>query len=234
MFLRAAAAPAEDGASAMSAIRVLLADDHETVRQGLKLLIDAQSDMEVVADVSDGRRAVERARAGADARCRGPRRLDAADERPGDDARDGRARRRALAIVALTRYSDEAYVQALLAAGAMGYVLKQSDPSELLLAIRAAAAGKQYLDSALRARRRRVRGPPRAPGSASAPRITEREAEVLRLMALGHSNKEIAAQLDISVKTVEVHKANAMRKLGLRGRIDIVRYAVLQGWLQDP
>jgi DNA-binding NarL/FixJ family response regulator len=70
-------------------------------------------------------------------------------------------------------------------------------------------------------------------GVAEAPRITERETEVLRLMAVGHSNKEIAAALDISVKTVEVHKANVMRKLGLRGRIDIVRYAVLQGWLQD-
>ena len=70
--------------------------------------------------------------------------------------------------------------------------------------------------------------------SQKAPRITDRESEVLRLIALGHSNKEIAGELDISVKTVEVHKANAMRKLNLAGRIDIVRYGVLQGWLQDP
>ena len=74
----------------------------------------------------------------------------------------------------------------------------------------------------------------RGPKLPKAPRITEREAEVLRLIAIGHSNKEIGAQLAISVKTVEVHKANGMRKLGLRGRIDIVRYGVLQGWLQDP
>src|SRR6185503_13688776 len=113
-----------------------------------------------------------------------------------------------------TRYSDDAYVQALLAAGAVGYVLKQSDSTELLQAIRAAAAGQRYLDTALTAR---VAGAFMARyarrGEADPIRITDREAEVLRLMAVGHSNKEIAALLDLSVKTIEVHKANAMRKL---------------------
>jgi two-component system response regulator NreC len=219
----------------MSRIRVLLAEDHETVRQGLKLLIDAQPDMTVVADVSNGRLALERART-----------LVPSPEVAVLDVSmpelNGLLATRAMidllpnvAIVALTRYSDDAYVQAMLAAGARGYVLKQSDPSELLHGIRAAAAGHKYLDSALTARvadafvARHERAVAPRP-----PHITDRESEVLRLIAVGHSNKEIAGQLDISVKTVEVHKANAMRKLNLRGRIDIVRYAVLQGWLQDP
>jgi DNA-binding NarL/FixJ family response regulator len=115
-----------------------------------------------------------------------------------------------------------------------GYVLKQSAPSELLQAIRVAAAGGQYLDSTLTARvtdgflgreGKRI--------SKSGGQVTERESEVLRLIASGYSNKEIAARLDLSVKTVEAHKANAMRKLGLRGRIDIVKYAILQGWLDN-
>jgi len=219
----------------VSEIHVLLAEDHDIVRQGLKLLIDTQPDMEVVADVSSGRLAVERLRALASV-------PEVAVLDVSMPQMNGLETTRAMvemephpAIVALTRYSDEAYVQALFSAGAMGYVLKQSDSSELLLAIRAAASGKQYLDSALTARvagafvARHARH-----GAATAPRITEREAEVLRRIASGHSNKEIAAQLEISIKTVEVHKANAMRKLGLLGRIDIVRYAVLQGWLQDP
>src|SRR6185295_12377010 len=138
------------------------------------------------------------------------------------------------AIVVLTRHGDDAYLQEFLRAGVSGYVLKQSASSELLQAIRAVAAGGQYLDSTLSSRlttafldRQSSRGGQRRP------QLTERESEVLRLIAWGHSNKEIAAQLDLSVKTVEVHKANAMRKLEFRGRIDIVRYAILQGWLQD-
>ena len=138
------------------------------------------------------------------------------------------------AIVTLTRHGDDAYLQELLRAGVSGYVLKQSAPSELLQAIRAAAAGGQYLDSALTARvtagflRREGKGVGKAGGA-----LSEREAEVLRLIASGYSNKEIAARLSLSVKTVEAHKANAMRKLGLTGRIDIVKYAVLQGWLHN-
>jgi two-component system, NarL family, response regulator NreC len=135
------------------------------------------------------------------------------------------------AIVTLTRHSDDAYVQELLRAGASGYVLKQSAPTELLQAIRAAAAGGQHLDSTLTARvTARVLG--RADKLKRPPAtLSERESEVLRLIASGYSNKEIAGQLSLSVKTVEAHKANAMRKLGLGGRIDIVKYAVLQGWL---
>jgi two-component system response regulator NreC len=121
-------------------------------------------------------------------------------------------------------------VQELLAAGASAYVLKQSASAELLHAIRVAARGGRYLDPALPPANQ-ARDPRRR---ASTPRVTDREVEVLRMMAAGHTNKEIAVTLAISIKTVEVHKANAMRKLGLRGRTDVVRYGVLNGWLRDP
>jgi len=137
-------------------------------------------------------------------------------------------------IVILTRHGDDAYLQELLRAGADGYVLKQSAASELLQAIRATAAKGQYLDSALTARVTAgflSKTGKKAQGTGIS--LSERESEVLRLIAAGYSNKEIAAQLELSVKTVEVHKANAARKLGLKGRIDIVKYALLQGWLSD-
>jgi DNA-binding NarL/FixJ family response regulator len=139
-----------------------------------------------------------------------------------------------VSIVALTRHDDDRYLDELLRAGASGYVLKQSAPIEFLQAIRAVAAGGVYLDRAMTGR---VADGllSRQSDAASQPRaaVTERESEVLRLIAIGHSNKEIASQLTISVKTVEVHKANAMRKLGLAGRVDVIRYGVLQGWLYD-
>lgn len=215
----------------MTKIRVLIAEDHETVRQGLKLLIDAQDDMEVVAEAGDGRAAVQ------SAETLNPHVavLDLSmPEMNGLAATRGiGASAPGTAVVALTRYGDEAYVKELLGAGARGYVLKQSASSELLQAIRAAAGGRQYVDSNLTTTAAgRLFKPVR--GEVSSPRsITDREREVLRLMAVGHSNKEIAAALDVTVKTVEVHKANAMRKLGLQGRIDVVKYAVLQGWLRD-
>jgi DNA-binding NarL/FixJ family response regulator len=134
------------------------------------------------------------------------------------------------AVVALTRYNDDAYVRELLGAGALGYVLKQSPSSELLHAIRAAAAGLRYLDSDLSVPFAPIR---RDGHVAVLPQVSSREREVLRLTALGESNKEIATALNISVKTVEAHKANGMRKLDLHGRIDVVRYAALQGWLSD-
>lgn len=203
-----------------------------TVRHGLKLLIDGQPDMTVVAEASDGATALQLADVShpdvvvMDISMPGMNGLVATQQFT--------KRQPKVAIVMLTRHGDDAYLQELLRAGAAGYVLKQSAPQELLQAIRAAAAGGQYLDSALTPRvtagflgreGKRVR---RTAGA-----ISEREAEVLRLIASGYSNKEIAARLSLSVKTVEAHKANAMRKLDLTGRIDIVRYAILQGWLHS-
>jgi two-component system, NarL family, response regulator NreC len=213
-------------------LRVLLADDHVTVRHGLKLLIDGQPDMKVVAEASDGDDAVKSALALK------PDVVVMDISMPGMNGlvatRTLKKQQPDAAIITLTRHSDDAYLQELLRAGVSGYILKQSAPNELLQAIRAAAAGGQYLDSALTARvtagflAREGRAESK-PGAA----LSHREAEVLRLIASGYSNKEIATRLSLSVKTVEAHKANAMRKLGLNGRIDIVKYALLQGWLRN-
>jgi DNA-binding NarL/FixJ family response regulator len=210
-------------------ITVLLAEDHETVRQALKLLIDGQPDMEVIAEAGNGRQAIALVQARQPA-------VTVIDISMPDI--NGLMATRLLTehaprteIVALTRYSDHAYVKEMLAAGARGYVLKKSRSDELLAAIRAAAKGMQYLDTSLESEPGSFFKSPSGPAG---PRLTGRESEVLRLMALGHSNKEIAASLDVTVKTIEVHKANAMRKLGMRGRIDVVRFAILQGWLERP
>ena len=134
-------------------------------------------------------------------------------------------------IITLTRHIDQAYLQELLRAGVSGYVLKRSAPTELLQAIRAVAQGGQFIDSSLTARV--TAGFIGAKGAGAKPtmELTERETQVLRMIAAGHAHKEIAARLSLSPKTVDAHKANAMRKLDLNGRIDIIKYAVLQGWL---
>ena len=136
-------------------------------------------------------------------------------------------------ILALTRHTD-GYLQQLLEAGANGYVLKQSAADELVRAVRAVVAGKTYLDPSVAeqivgrgVRTRAVRG------SQAEKSLSRREEEVLRLVAWGYLNKEIASHLQISIKTAEAHKANAMTKLGMKGRIDVVRYALSKGWLQD-
>ena len=213
-------------------LRILLADDHVTVRQGLKMLIDSQDDMTVVSEASDGTAAVEQART---------LRPDVVVMDISMPGMNGLVATRTLkriqpdsVIVILTRHGDDAYLQELLRAGADGYVLKQSAASQLLQAIRATAVRGQYLDSALTARvTAGFLAKSGRKAQATGVSLSERESEVLRLIAAGYSNKEIAAQLELSVKTVEVHKANAARKLGLKGRIDIVKYALLQGWLSD-
>jgi len=215
-----------------SRLRILLADDHAIVRQGLKLLIEAQPDMTVVGEAADGDAVV------AQAQALQPDVVVMDISMPGTNGltatRTLKERQPALVVLVLTRHEEDRYVQELLRAGASGYVLKQSPPPQLLQAIRVVVSGGIYLDPAVTARvadglldGRQDRG--RAPAAA----ISDRESEVLRLVAVGHSNKEIADRLNISVKTVEVHKANAMRKLGLTGRVDIIRYGVLQGWLYD-
>jgi DNA-binding NarL/FixJ family response regulator len=213
-------------------VRVLLADDHITVRHGLKLLIDGQPDMAVVAEASDGSAAIDSALAHK------PDVIVMDISMPGMNGLVATRKLKQLqpgtAIVTLTRHADDAYLQELLRAGVSGYVLKQSAPSELLQAIRAAAAGGHYLDSSLTAKV--AAAFVRKPGAREnrpATAVSERESEVLRLIASGYSNKEIAGHMSLSVKTVEAHKANGMRKLGLTGRIDIVKYAALQGWLQN-
>jgi two-component system, NarL family, response regulator NreC len=213
-------------------LRIMLVEDHETVREGLRLLIDHQPDMTVVAEASTGDEAV---RAGQ----RDDIDLVIMDlSMPGSSgliaARALRDSRPELKVVVLTRHADQTYLHELLRAGVSAYVLKQSPHSELLHAIRAAAGGRQHIDSALT---RHVAAPFVDSGShrrqTRVPTVTERELTALRLSAQGYSNKEIAQRLDVVVKTVEVHKANGMRKLRLAGRIELLQFAVLQGWLDD-
>lgn len=212
-------------------IRVLLVEDHETVRQGLRMVLEAQHDIEVIAEAANGRLAIEQSEQHnpdvvvLDLSMPEMNGLAAAQEI--------KQRRPHTAIVALTRHDDLAFVDALMKAGASGYVLKQSPTVELLDAVRTARAGGSYIDRALRTRAAREHVD-ELETSERVASVSEREKRVLRMMAVGHSNKEIAVELDISIRTVEVHKANAMRKLRLRGRIDVVRFAVLHGWLQSP
>jgi two-component system response regulator NreC len=212
-------------------LRILLVEDHETVRLGLRLLIDREADLEVVGEASDGTEAIARGT------------LPELDVVVMDVSmpkvsgvmatRTLKAFRPDLPVVSLTRHADQTFLEELLRAGASAYVLKQSPHSELLRAIRAAAAGRQYIDPALTHHLAAPFAADRKRSGRMSATLSERETEVLRFVARGHSNKEIAARLDLSNKTIEVHKANAMRKLGLRGRIELLQYALHVGWLHD-
>jgi two-component system, NarL family, response regulator NreC len=213
-------------------LRILLVEDHATVREGLKLLVQTQADMEVVDEASDGDEAIQRAQLAR------PDIVIMDLSMPGMSGLLATRKLKQLLpdlnIIALTRHADETYVQELLRAGVSGYVLKQSPHSELLHAIRAVTTGGQHIDPALT---RHLAAPFVAHDLKKAgrrlPGITDRETEVLRLTAQGHSNKEIAGKLDVSVRTVEVHKANAMRKLHINGRIELLQFAMVQGWLNE-
>ena len=216
----------------MAPLRILIADDHAIVRQGLKLLIDSQPDMKVIAEAASGDAVLQQAAAVK------PDVVIMDISMPGINGlvatRMLKQRQPETTIVALSRHEEKTYLEELLRAGASAYVLKQSAPTEFLRAVRAVAAGGIYLDPSMtpQVADGLLASRPRATGDAGA-KLTERESEVLRLVAVGHSNVEIAEKLLISVKTVEVHKTNAMRKLGLIGRVEVIRYGVLQGWLYD-
>jgi len=211
----------------MSRLRVVLAEDHEAVRDGLRLLFETRGDMDVVHGVSSGPEAIEAARTLT------PDVIVLDLSMPGMSglaaAREIKAQTPHVAVVVLTRHTEYAYVQEAFAAGADGYVLKQSSFDELLKAVRAATSGGRYLDGAVVVPLRAA-DQPRPEGR---PPVTDRELAVLRLAAVGRSNKDIAGELHIAVKTVEVHKSSAMRKLGLRDRSEMLRFAVVKGWLQD-
>ena len=216
----------------MAELRVFLADDHMVVREGLKALIDAQPDMAVVGEAADGLAACEHAPGLR------PDVVVMDVSMPGltGSLATERLRREfpAVKVLALTVHEDKGYIRQLLAAGAAGYVLKRGAPEELIHAIRVVAGGGVYLDPSMAGKV--VGGFVRRPPAEAGPRggeLSDREAEVARLTAAGHSNKEIAGRLDLSVKTVETYRARALEKLGLGGRADLVRYAVQQGWLRD-
>lgn len=212
----------------MTKIRVFLIDDHGVLRQGLRMLIEAQGDLCVVGEAERGHgagEAITRA-GGADVVV-----LDISlpDTTGPNVAAELRAALPSLKIVALTRHAEKVYVQQMLHNGANGYVLKQTLGDVLLSAIRTVAAGGTYLDPAVAEKVSASRAPLRGSGTAD---LTPREREVLTMVAWGHTNKEIASLLGITVKTVETHKTNATQKLEIGSRADLVRYALEQGWLE--
>lgn len=218
--------------SSKARLRILLADDHRLVREGLKILVASQPDMEVIAEVSDGLSALEQAK---------QLQPDVAVldiSMPKMNGLEATKKLKQICpnvkVITLTRHDESGYLKQLLAAGASGYVLKQSASSELIHAIRVVAEGTTYLDPAITDKVIEGYIDKQAHLSAkSHSLLSEREEEVLRMIAWGYSNKEVAANLNISVKTVEAHKANSLKKLGLSSRIDIVRYALLRGWLSN-
>jgi DNA-binding NarL/FixJ family response regulator len=211
-------------------LRVLLADDHNVVRAGLRALIDAQADMEVVAEAADGEDACRL----ATELCPDVAVLDVSMPLLGGAQATERIvrGRPETRVLALTVHEDRSYLQQLLGAGASGYLLKRAAADELIHAIRAVARGGTYLDPGLTGKvLGGLVGRNLQAGSPAGVALSDREEEVLRLIARGHTNREIAARLDVSVKTVETHKARAMEKLGLDSRAAIVAYAIRWGWL---
>jgi DNA-binding NarL/FixJ family response regulator len=213
----------------MPRLRVFLADDHAVVREGLKRLIDAAPDMEVIGEAADGREAIEKASASQ------PDIVVVDVSMPEFNGAQTTQRLKKIlpniAVLALTVHEDKSYVRELLEAGASGYVLKRAAAEELILAIRAVATGGIYVDPHVAGKLLSTMVQPHSRSNSTA-ELSDREGEVLKLTAQGHSNKEIAAQLSVSVKTVETYKARAMEKLGLRSRVDIIRDAAQRGWLE--
>jgi len=206
------------------AIRIVLADDHEIVRAGIRLVLEEQSDMEVVAEAADGEAAVRYALGHKpdvlvlDLNMPGLSGLDAI---PGvlEASPD-------TAIVVLTMQAEPAFAREALRAGARGYVVKQSAAAELVGAIRAIVAGDTYINPSLGARL--ASEPEKA---VSPDDLTPRETEILELLALGHTNPEIADKLVLSVRTVETHRANIQQKTGASTRAELVSYAADKGLL---
>lgn len=210
----------------MRKIRVFLADDHAVVREGLKALIAAQPDMEVVGEAADGQQALRAAEASPDVVV-----MDISmPELNGAQATAELTRTAGLRVLALSVHEESTYLRSLLKAGATGYILKRSAAETLVAAIRTVAAGGMCIDPLLASQV--INSFVGSDGTEQlAVELSEREAEVLRLIASGYSNKEIAFQMNVSVKTVESYKARAMQKLGIESRVEIVRYAMNQGWL---
>lgn len=220
-------------------IRVFLADDHVAIRTGLRLLLEGESDIKVVGEASDGESAIEQLEA--------LRAQDAVDVAIFDVAMPAmsglealrRVKRRdhALHVLILTMHASESYMFQAIQAGASGYLVKNADPHVITGAVRDVVAGHAFISPAIedrvlsefvsRARRAGARA------TSALQSLTEREREVLGLIALGHTNVEIGEKLFVTVKTVETHRAHIMTKLGLRTRADLVRYALREGYLTE-
>jgi two-component system, NarL family, response regulator NreC len=214
----------EDGA-----IRVLIVDDHAVLRSGLHLLLDAQAGIEVVGEAGDVQGAV------FEAREKKPDIVLMDVVMPGQTGIEGvplvlKEAPQAKVLV-LSMQDDPRYVQEAFAAGAVGYILKEAVDAELVRAIERVAAGEHYVHPELGARL--IAAEAEAKAREEADPLSDREREVMRLLALGHTNQEIAKMLYISVRTAETHRAHIMQKLRLSTRAELVRYAIDQGLLEE-
>ena len=213
----------------MDKLRIFLADDHTVVREGLKTLVNAQPDMIVIGEASDGQSVWKDAGESAAAVVI----MDVS--MPGLNGAQATAQMREhcpnIKVLALSVHEDTSYLLKLLEAGASGYVLKRSAADMLIQAIRTVADGGTYLDPSIAGKVVGSLIGRSAGGEALDAELSEREADVIRLIAQGYSNKEIAMQLHLSIKTIETYKARAMLKAGLDSRVAIVRYALQRGWL---
>lgn len=218
----------------MAKIRILLADDHTLFRQGVKTLLGAEPDMEVVGEAADGNAAVERAAelkpdiVLMDIGMPGPSSFET--------ARQIKRNRPETRVLFLTMYDDEDYLVESMEVGASGYILKDSPAPQLVAAVRDVWRGGSYLSPRMLSQlvddfRTRVRSTERMPRFAT---LTPREKEVLKMLAEGSSVKEVACQLNLSVKTVEAHKFNLMRKLDIHNKAQLVQYAIQKKVIRLP
>lgn len=215
----------------MSPVRIALVDDHPVVLAGIRALLQGVPEVELVGEASTGA-------TGLKAICDCSPDIAVIDLSLPDIsgmelARQIRRQCPHVKVIALTVHEDRAYVHPVLEAGAKGYLLKRSAADELLRAIRAVNQGDIYLDPTI-AEKAVVTAPALAVSNEDSGELSPREEDVLRLVAQGFSNKQIAGQLEVSVKSVETYKARAAEKKGLRSRADIVRYGIRQGWLAAP
>lgn len=213
-------------------IRVFLVDDHMVLRQGLRVLIDAQADMHVVGEASGGRDVAEAVgRAAADVVVMDISMPDLSGIRATAEMRRLNVNAK---VLALTRHSEHGYLQQMLKAGARGYALKQTAAETLIEAIRTVARGGMYFDPAVAGEVSETFSSGRSPSNPN-PRdhhsLTSREQQIVTMVAQGYTNKEIASPLGITVKTIESHKSRIMQKLGIKSRAGLVRFVILQGWL---
>lgn len=216
----------------MDNLRVFLVDDHAVLREGLMGLINRQTDMQVVGQASDGQ-AVLRQVPDMNAEV-----VVMDISMPKMNGIEATEKLKQIApqskVVILTRHCDVGYLRMIMQVGAAGYVSKQSASVDLLAAIRTVAAGGTFIDRELTGQLlNNYLGRQLPQTNGALVDMTEREESVLRLIAWGHSNKEIADKLGISVKTVEYHKARSMDKLALHSRAEVVNYALHRGWLQE-
>lgn len=205
------------------AVRILIVDDHGVLRAGLRALLSAEFDLEVVGEAVHGLEALDIAvKFNPDVIL-----LDLSMPGPSgiEVARELRQKLPKVQILVLTVHEDETLLQEAIRAGASGYILKRAVESELIDAIRAVSRGEVYVHPAMtRALLNTLAPAPTAQGASAEP-LTPREIEVLRLIAQGHTNRQMADLLNISIRTVESHRSNLMNKLSLRSRVELVRYA---------